>query len=226
MLLTPATAAPPPRIGQLQGRGALWTLNTVAGWVPYNGVWNVTGQPAASVPAGFGADGPAAGRAARRSCQRRGDAAVARRPARGASVRGRSCARPSSRERPARVRRQRAAGGCAAGGCDRGRHERGRHAGRAGSPGRRAGGQHQEHAHRPRQRGRPGLRADDPRAARPPAPGRRLPGGGGRSHAGHQRAQLGGGPAGRHDQLPVRDPAVVRQRGGARRAGHDRRGCV
>ncbi|MGP0103501.1 MAG: amidase, partial [Solirubrobacteraceae bacterium] len=57
VLLTPATAAPPPPIGRLQGRGALWTLNTVAGWVPYNGVWNVTGQPAASVPAGFGADG-------------------------------------------------------------------------------------------------------------------------------------------------------------------------
>ncbi len=57
VLLTPATAAPPPRIGQMQGRGALWTLNAVAGWVPYNGVWNVTGQPAASVPAGFGADG-------------------------------------------------------------------------------------------------------------------------------------------------------------------------
>jgi amidase len=57
VLLTPATATPPPRIGQLQGRGALWTLNAVAGWVPYNGVWNLTGQPAASVPAGFGADG-------------------------------------------------------------------------------------------------------------------------------------------------------------------------
>ncbi len=57
VLLTPATAVPPPRIGQLQGRGALWTLNVVAGWVPYNGIWNVTGQPAASVPAGFGADG-------------------------------------------------------------------------------------------------------------------------------------------------------------------------
>ncbi|MGH2843336.1 MAG: amidase family protein, partial [Solirubrobacteraceae bacterium] len=57
VLLTPATAVPAPRIGQLQGRGALWTLNTVARWVPYNGVWNVTGQPAASVPAGFGADG-------------------------------------------------------------------------------------------------------------------------------------------------------------------------
>ena len=57
VLITPATAAPPPRIGRLQGRGALLTLNTVAGWVPYNGVWNLTGQPAASVPAGFGADG-------------------------------------------------------------------------------------------------------------------------------------------------------------------------
>jgi amidase len=57
VLITPATATPPPRIGQLQGRGAIWTLNAVAGMVPYNGVWNVTGQPAASVPAGFGSDG-------------------------------------------------------------------------------------------------------------------------------------------------------------------------
>ncbi len=57
VLITPATATPPPRIGQLQGRGALWTLNAVAAMVPYNGIWNVTGQPAASVPAGFGADG-------------------------------------------------------------------------------------------------------------------------------------------------------------------------
>lgn len=57
VLITPAVAAPPPAIGRLQGRGALWTLNTVAGWVPFNGVWNVTGQPAASVPAGLSADG-------------------------------------------------------------------------------------------------------------------------------------------------------------------------
>lgn len=57
VLMTPATAMPPPRIGQFQGRGALWTLNTVGGMVPYNGVWNLTGQPAASVPAGMGADG-------------------------------------------------------------------------------------------------------------------------------------------------------------------------
>ena len=45
------------RIGQLQGRGALWTLNAIAGMVPYNGVWNVTGQPAASVPCGLTAAG-------------------------------------------------------------------------------------------------------------------------------------------------------------------------
>ena len=57
LLLTPTTAKPPPRIGQLEGRGALWTLNAVAGLVPYNAPWNLTGQPACSVPAGFGTDG-------------------------------------------------------------------------------------------------------------------------------------------------------------------------
>ena len=57
LLLTPATATPPPRIGQLEGRGALWTLNAVAAMVPYNGVWNMSGQPAAAVPAGLGSDG-------------------------------------------------------------------------------------------------------------------------------------------------------------------------
>jgi len=57
LLITPATATPPPRVGALHGRGALWTLNAVAGWVPFNGIWNVTGQPAAAVPAGFGSDG-------------------------------------------------------------------------------------------------------------------------------------------------------------------------
>jgi len=57
VLMTPAVAAPAPAIGRLQGRGAIWTLNAVAGWVPYNGVWNVTGQPAAAVPAGFSPEG-------------------------------------------------------------------------------------------------------------------------------------------------------------------------
>jgi amidase len=57
VLITPTTATPPPRVGQFESRGAIWTLNAIAGMVPYNGVWNVTGQPAASVPAGFGSDG-------------------------------------------------------------------------------------------------------------------------------------------------------------------------
>jgi amidase len=57
VLITPATATPPPRVGQFEGRGAVWTLNAIAGMVPFNGVWNVTGQPAAAVPAGFGSDG-------------------------------------------------------------------------------------------------------------------------------------------------------------------------
>ena len=57
VLITPDNSHAAAAIGRLQGRGALWTLNAVAGMVPYNGVWNVTGQPAASVPAGFGADG-------------------------------------------------------------------------------------------------------------------------------------------------------------------------
>jgi amidase len=57
VLITPTTAQPPPRIGQYDGRGALWTLNGVTRLVPYNAPWNLTGQPAASVPAGFGSDG-------------------------------------------------------------------------------------------------------------------------------------------------------------------------
>src|SRR6185437_16946802 len=56
-LITPTVAALPPQIGALHGRGALFTLNAVAGWVPYNGVWNLTGQPAIAVPAGVSAEG-------------------------------------------------------------------------------------------------------------------------------------------------------------------------
>jgi amidase len=57
VLLTPVTPAPAPQIGRYEGRGWLWALNAAAATVPYAVPWNVTGQPACSVPAGFGADG-------------------------------------------------------------------------------------------------------------------------------------------------------------------------
>ncbi len=56
-VLMPGTAAAPFKIGQLQGRGALWTLNAAAARVPWYGVWNAIGQPASSVPAGFDSNG-------------------------------------------------------------------------------------------------------------------------------------------------------------------------
>jgi amidase len=57
VVLTPGPTGPPFRVGELHGRGALWTLNAVAARVPFYGVFNATGQPAASVPAGFDAAG-------------------------------------------------------------------------------------------------------------------------------------------------------------------------
>ena len=56
-VLMPGTAGPPFKIGQLQDRGALWTLNAAAARVPWYGVWNAIGQPASSVPAGFDSNG-------------------------------------------------------------------------------------------------------------------------------------------------------------------------
>ena len=53
VLLTPGTAQLPLPVGRYEGRGALWTFNGVARYTPYTPAWNVTGQPAASVPAGF-----------------------------------------------------------------------------------------------------------------------------------------------------------------------------
>jgi amidase len=57
VVMTPTFATPPPRIGRWEGRGALWTFNGVAAFVPYCAVFNHTGQPAAAVPAGYTADG-------------------------------------------------------------------------------------------------------------------------------------------------------------------------
>jgi amidase len=53
VLMTPFVTQPPPPIGKWEGKGAFVTLNGVAGHVPYGAIFNATGQPAASVPAGF-----------------------------------------------------------------------------------------------------------------------------------------------------------------------------
>jgi len=57
VLLTPVTPAPPPRIGACEGRSWLWTMAVAASTAPYAACWNVTGQPACSVPAGLAANG-------------------------------------------------------------------------------------------------------------------------------------------------------------------------
>ena len=50
VVLTPGTATGPSRVGSYQRRGALSTLTLVAQRVPFQAVFNVTGQPAVVVP--------------------------------------------------------------------------------------------------------------------------------------------------------------------------------
>src|SRR3954471_14834857 len=57
VLLTPVMSRPAVRAGTMEGRGATVTYLWQTGWVPFNVLWNSTGQPSMSVPAGFGEDG-------------------------------------------------------------------------------------------------------------------------------------------------------------------------
>lgn len=57
VVVTPGTAAGPSRVGAYQRRGAVSTLLRVGQCVPYQQIWNLTGQPAAVVPWDFDADG-------------------------------------------------------------------------------------------------------------------------------------------------------------------------
>ena len=57
LLLTPVTSAPAVPAGVMEGRGAAVTYFWETGWVPFTILWNITGQPAASVPAGFSSEG-------------------------------------------------------------------------------------------------------------------------------------------------------------------------
>jgi amidase len=57
VVLGPTLARAALPIGAYDGHGASYTLNGVLRWVPFNGIWNHLGNPAAAVPAGFDSDG-------------------------------------------------------------------------------------------------------------------------------------------------------------------------
>ena len=57
VLLTPMMSEPARPAQAMEGRGAIATWLWESSWVPFNVLWNATGQPAASVPAGFSAGG-------------------------------------------------------------------------------------------------------------------------------------------------------------------------
>ena len=57
LLLTPVMAAPAVPAGIMEGRGATVTYLWETGWVPFTILWNITGQPAASIPAGYSREG-------------------------------------------------------------------------------------------------------------------------------------------------------------------------
>lgn len=57
VLLTPTIPKPPWPALQFEGRSALMATLAAADITPFTVPWNLTGQPAASVPAGFTADG-------------------------------------------------------------------------------------------------------------------------------------------------------------------------
>jgi amidase len=57
VLITPTLARTAERAGYWDGHGAFWTINSVARYIPFTIPWNLTGQPAAAVPAGLDAAG-------------------------------------------------------------------------------------------------------------------------------------------------------------------------
>ena len=57
VLLGPATASLPPRVGKWTGAGGLRTLNGVSRFVPFNAVWNHLGNPAMTLPSGVSSSG-------------------------------------------------------------------------------------------------------------------------------------------------------------------------
>jgi amidase len=57
VLMTPVMSQPAVPAGIMEGRGATMTYLWETGWVPFTVLWNSTGQPAVSVPAGLSRTG-------------------------------------------------------------------------------------------------------------------------------------------------------------------------
>ena len=57
VLLTPAIAHRPPRVGRLDGVGTVRASLRAMPAIAYAALWNVAGNPAAAVPCGTGPDG-------------------------------------------------------------------------------------------------------------------------------------------------------------------------
>jgi amidase len=53
----PVMSQPAVPAGVMEGRGATATYLWETSWVPFSVIWNSTGQPAASIPAGFSSTG-------------------------------------------------------------------------------------------------------------------------------------------------------------------------
>jgi amidase len=57
VLLTPVTANRPPKVGVLDGAGTMRAVWRTQSAIAYAALWNIAGNPAASVPCGLGPDG-------------------------------------------------------------------------------------------------------------------------------------------------------------------------
>ena len=57
VLVTPTLAAPPPRLGWFTAEGPLEVGKRIASYIPYTAQFNMTGQPAISLPLHWSADG-------------------------------------------------------------------------------------------------------------------------------------------------------------------------
>ena len=105
----PALTRRPPLVGEWDDLPAPVMLNGMVNFTAFLGFWNHTGQPAASVPSRGGGGRLPGRRPARRPPRRRGDAALARRAARGGLRLGGAAAAAGGMSERGAARRSRSA---------------------------------------------------------------------------------------------------------------------